>query len=77
MAEFRYSIFCDDIRHESGKKVSLMGIYTSAIVSKKLPSNKPSLFLFQRWDLDEKGVFNVIAKFPKKNLKRENILSMK
>lgn len=65
MSKCLYSIFCDDIRQESGNKFSLMGIYNKDIQIKQLPAKKPSLFFFQNWDLDEVGKFKMRAKFPK------------
>lgn len=43
------TIICDDIRQESGRKVSLMGIYDDAIVVKQIPVRLAKICLFQRW----------------------------
>lgn len=42
-ATFAYALWCDDFRQEVGNKVSLMGIYQSAIVVPSLPIVLPRL----------------------------------
>jgi hypothetical protein len=44
-----FTIICDDIRQEVGRKVSIMGIYDVAIIVKKVPTRLPKLCMFQRW----------------------------
>lgn len=36
-----HTVFCDDIRHEIGGKLSLMGIYDREIIVRKLPITLP------------------------------------
>src|ERR1700736_4688449 len=43
------TIICDDIRQETGQKISLMGIYDDSLVVKLLPARLPKLCFFQRW----------------------------
>lgn len=49
---------CDDIRFETGNKVSLMGLYDQAVVVKKLPARLSKLCFFQTW-ADSPGVTSV------------------
>lgn len=39
----------DDLRHEVGQKVSLLGIYDRGIVFNRLPARLLKLCVFQRW----------------------------
>jgi NAD-dependent DNA ligase len=43
------TIICDDIRQETGRKLSLMGIYDDAVVVKQVPVRLAKVCLFQRW----------------------------
>jgi hypothetical protein len=43
------TIVCDDIRRETGNKISLMGLYDDAIVHKEFPASLAKLCIFQRW----------------------------
>ncbi len=38
-----HTIFCDDIRHEIGGKISLIGIYQSEIIVREFPITLPKL----------------------------------
>lgn len=40
VARFVHTTFCDDIRHEQGNKVSLMGIYQGSII---VPNGNPAI----------------------------------
>lgn len=41
--KLRFSITCDDIRHEVGNKLSFMGVYGKDIVLSKIPLTFPKL----------------------------------
>ena len=43
------TIICDDVRHEVGHKVTIVGIYDEAILLAKFPARIAKLCLFQRW----------------------------
>src|SRR6185437_5629636 len=43
------TIICDDIRQETGKKISLMGVYDDALVVKELPARLLKICIFQSW----------------------------
>ena len=43
------TIICDDIRQEVGRKLSLIGIYSEAIIVSKVPARLAKLCIFQRW----------------------------
>lgn len=43
------TIICDDIRHELGHKVTLVGIYDEAVLVAKFPARIAKLCIFQRW----------------------------
>jgi hypothetical protein len=43
------TIICDDIRQESGRKISLMGMYDEAVVVKQIPVRLAKICIFQRW----------------------------
>lgn len=47
MAKVNYTIVCDDIRLERGRKNSLMGVYTKEILVPTFPFLFPRLGLFQ------------------------------
>jgi hypothetical protein len=49
----------DDIRHEVGRKVSLLGLYDQAIVFKTLPARLLKLAFYQRW-LDVSNLSKVV-----------------
>jgi hypothetical protein len=53
MPRFLQSQFCDDIRHEIGNKLSMMGIYHSALVVEKFPLELPRLFVSMKASADE------------------------
>ncbi len=40
------SILCDDVRRETGNKISLMGIYSKNFVVNEIPAFFPSIHLF-------------------------------
>ncbi len=52
------TIICDDIRFETGNKVSLMGLYDEDIVLAQVPARLPKLCMYQRWD-DTAGIGNI------------------
>jgi hypothetical protein len=43
------TIICDDIRQETGRKISLMGLYDEALLFKRVPARLAKLCMFQRW----------------------------
>jgi hypothetical protein len=43
------SFVCDDIRSETGRKISLMGLYDEKLLLVQLPAKISKLCLFQRW----------------------------
>ena len=43
MNRFAYVIFCDDIRNESGNKLSLMGVYNGQMFIQSMPTLLPKL----------------------------------
>lgn len=43
MERYAYSIFCDDIRHEVGRKMSMMGIYSGELQVAAIPTLLPKL----------------------------------
>ena len=49
MARLVYTIVCDDVRFEKGKKFSLMGVYGSSILVAAFPYTFPRFALFQHW----------------------------
>lgn len=40
------SVFCDDIRHEEGGKISLIGVYTADMLVSQLPITLPKLCIW-------------------------------
>lgn len=40
---------CDDVRFETGNKVSLIGLYDLNLIVRQVPARIPQLALFQRW----------------------------
>ena len=60
MAKLMYTLVCDDIRHEKGRKVSLMGLYSNTILVAQFPYIFPRLAFFQHWvDLDDGQTFKI------------------
>ena len=49
---------CDDIRTETGNKLSLMGLYDRGVVIERIPARLAKLCFFQRW-MDAKDVRKV------------------
>lgn len=50
------TIICDDIRTETGNKITLVGLYDDAILVARLPARLGKLCVFQRWtDAEEIG----------------------
>lgn len=47
--EHEVTFISDDIRHEVGRKVSLLGLYDRAIVFNRLPARLLKLCVYQRW----------------------------
>src|ERR1700685_4204819 len=43
------TIICDDVRHELGHKITLVGMYDEAIIVAKFPARIAKLCIFQRW----------------------------
>lgn len=44
-----YTIFCDDVRHEMGNKLSLMGVFQNMMVA-QLPAALIQLAVVQQWE---------------------------
>ncbi|MDO8432837.1 MAG: hypothetical protein Q7S58_10570 [Candidatus Binatus sp.] len=44
-----FTIICEDIRQEIGRKLSLMGMYDEAIIFKRVPARLAKLCMYQRW----------------------------
>lgn len=53
MPRYLQTQFCDDIRHEIGNKLSMMGIYHSALLVEKFPAELPRLFVSMKANADE------------------------
>tara|TARA_R110001592_G_scaffold294808_2_gene564653 strand:+ start:82 stop:495 length:414 start_codon:yes stop_codon:yes gene_type:complete len=47
-----YSIICDDIRHEVGDKISLMGCYSGVMYVNAFPASLPKLGAYTRISTD-------------------------
>ena len=47
--EHEVTFISDDIRHELGQKISLLGLYDRAIVFKSLPARLLKICVYQRW----------------------------
>lgn len=63
MAEINYSIVCDDVRFEKGKKLSFMGIYGSRILVPKFPFTFARLAFVQNiGELKTPDTFTVVMK---------------
>jgi hypothetical protein len=48
-AQHQITHVCDDIRAETGNKLSLMGLYDNGVVVERTPARLAKLCLFQRW----------------------------
>jgi|ERR1035437_2821732 hypothetical protein len=47
--EHEVTIISDDIRHELGRKISLLGLYDRAMVFNSLPARLLKMCVYQRW----------------------------
>jgi hypothetical protein len=56
--EHEATFISDDIRHEVGRKISLLGLYDRAIVFNSLPARMLKLCVYQRW-IDVTNISNV------------------
>lgn len=43
MTRYAHTMFCDDVRHEIGGKISFMGVYSGKLISSDLPGILPKL----------------------------------
>lgn len=60
MGEINYKcvLFCEDIRHETGGRISLMGVLGTKLFVQEFPILFPKLCLFLEWG-EIKGTYNV------------------
>ncbi|AVH38046.1 hypothetical protein AL532_17710 [Pseudomonas monteilii] len=43
MTRYAHTMFCDDVRHEAGGKVSFMGVYSGNLTASSIPGLLPKL----------------------------------
>ncbi|MCL5022113.1 MAG: hypothetical protein M1497_01865 [Nitrospirae bacterium] len=73
-----FTLFCDDVRQETGGKISLMGIFEN-IYATQFPATHPRLATVNEW-AEGRGEFDATLRIlspDRRNVLRENVTRLK